>query len=58
MSALHTGPAQDLLEVTLNDGSEALLPLVEDIIPEIDLDAATVIATPPPGLLELDGGDQ
>lgn len=58
VSALHTGPAQDLLEVTLNDGSEALLPLVEDIIPEIDLDAATVIATPPPGLLELDRGDQ
>lgn len=58
VSALRTGPAQDLLEVTLNDGSEALLPLVEDIIPEIDLDAAKVIATPPPGLLELDSGDQ
>lgn len=54
VSALHTGPAQDLLEVELSDGSETLLPLVEEIVPEIDLDAGVVTATPPPGLLDLD----
>lgn len=51
--ALQQGEAQDLLEVELNDGVTALIPFVEEIVPEVDLDAKTVIITPPPGLLEL-----
>ena len=50
---LITGSAQDLLEITLADGNEVLLPFVEEIVPEIDEVNGVVIITPPPGLLEL-----
>ena len=50
---LITGTAQDLLEITLADGREVLLPFVEEIVPEIDEASGVVVITPPPGLLEL-----
>jgi 16S rRNA processing protein RimM len=37
-AVLHL-PAQDLLSVKRPDGSEALVPFVHEIVPEIDLDA-------------------
>lgn len=47
------GPTQSLLEVSLETGKEALIPFVEEIVPEVDLDAGTCTITPPEGLLEL-----
>lgn len=50
---LVIGPAQDLLEIELADGSKALIPFVEEIVPEIDKELGAIVITPPPGLLEL-----
>ncbi|WP_049568019.1 ribosome maturation factor RimM [Streptomyces sp. SBT349] len=47
-------PGQDLLVVARPEGDEALIPFVEEIVPEIDLAAGRVVVNPPPGLL--DGG--
>lgn len=55
VAALHTRPAQDLLAVALTNGQEALIPFVEEIVPEVDLEAGRVVIDPPPGLLELSG---
>lgn len=45
-------PAQFLLEVRKDaDDSTALVPFVEQIVPEVDLDAGFVRLTPPDGLL-------
>lgn len=46
-------PSQSLLEITLASGKEALVPFVEDIVPDVDLEAGTCTITPPEGLLEL-----
>lgn len=53
VSGLITGQAQDLLEIRLSDGREVLLPFVEEIVPEIDVERGAIVITPPPGLLEL-----
>ena len=53
VSGLITGKAQDLLEIRLSDGREVLLPFVEEIVPEIDVERGAIVITPPPGLLEL-----
>ena len=53
VSELITGAAQDLLVITREDGTEVLIPFVEAIVPEVDLEAGRVLLTPPPGLLEL-----
>ena len=53
VSGLQTGAAQDLLVVELTGGGEALVPFVEAIVPELDLEAGRVVLDPPPGLLEL-----
>jgi 16S rRNA processing protein RimM len=45
-------PAQDLLIVARPDGTEALIPFVTEIVPEIDLEAQRVVIDPPPGLLD------
>lgn len=42
-----------ILEATLTDGKEVLIPFVEEIVPEVDLGAGTATITPPEGLLEL-----
>ena len=43
----------DLLEVTTADGRKLLIPFVEAIVPEVQLQAGWLRLTPPPGLLEL-----
>ncbi|MCG7275072.1 ribosome maturation factor RimM [Corynebacterium singulare] len=47
------GPTQSLLEVALESGKEALVPFVEEIVPEVDLEEGTCTITPPEGLLDL-----
>lgn len=42
-----------ILEVELDGGKEAMIPFVEEIVPEVDLEAGTATITPPEGLLEL-----
>jgi len=44
-------PAQDLLVVKVK-GREVMVPFVQAIVPEVDLDAGTVTITPPAGLFE------
>ncbi|MBS2962820.1 ribosome maturation factor RimM [Actinocrinis puniceicyclus] len=46
-------PTQDVFAVTRPDGREVLIPFVEEIVPEVDLDEGTVLVDPPAGLLEL-----
>lgn len=54
VKALIQGRAQDLLEITPERGGPAvLIPFVEEIVPEVDLDRGLVLVAPPPGLLEL-----
>ena len=54
VKALIQGVAQDLLEITPDGGGRTvLIPFVEEIVPEVDLDAGVVLVSPPPGLLEL-----
>lgn len=51
---LHTRPVQDLLEIELPSGQRALVPFVEQIVPEVDLEVGQVVLDPPPGLLDGD----
>ncbi|NLA64968.1 MAG: 16S rRNA processing protein RimM, partial [Leucobacter sp.] len=44
-------PAQDLLAVTTSAGT-VLVPFVEAIVPDVDLEAGVVTVTPPAGLFE------
>lgn len=53
VTALLTGPVQDLLEVTAADGREILIPFVEEIVTEVDLDANRIQINPPAGLLDI-----
>ncbi|NYE94610.1 16S rRNA processing protein RimM [Psychromicrobium silvestre] len=53
VSALNIMPAQDLLEITALDGSEVLIPFVEQIVPEVNVEAGFIRITPPDGLFEL-----
>ena len=55
VTGLEVGPAQDLLVVRLDTGTEASLPFVEAIVPEVDVEAGRVVVDPPDGLLELNG---
>ena len=50
---LETGAVQDLLVVELATGGQALVPFVEAIVPEVDVEGGRVVLDPPPGLLEL-----
>jgi 16S rRNA processing protein RimM len=53
VSALRTMTVQDLLIIERTDGEEILVPFVEEIVPEVDVEAGFVILNPPEGLLEL-----
>jgi 16S rRNA processing protein RimM len=53
VTALETRAVQDLLVVRLTGGGEALVPFVEAIVPEVDVDGGRVVVDAPPGLLEL-----
>ena len=44
-------PAQDLL-VVKTKGREVMVPFVQAIVPEVDIEAGTITVTPPPGLFE------
>ncbi|MBT1177134.1 ribosome maturation factor RimM [Bifidobacterium callimiconis] len=46
------GPAQDLLQITEPSGAESLVPFVEEIVPEVDLEEGYLVLTPPSGLLQ------
>jgi len=50
---LNTMPAQDQLVVEASNGEEVLVPFVEQIVPEVDIEAGFVRLTPPQGLFEL-----
>ncbi len=56
VTGLRTLPAQDLLEIELSDGKEGLVPFVEQIVLEVDVEHGRVVLDPPPGLLELGSG--
>jgi 16S rRNA processing protein RimM len=43
-------PAQDVLIVRTPDGTRVMLPFVEELVPEVDLDEGVVRADPPGGL--------
>ena len=43
----------DLLEITTTDGRKLLVPFVEAIVPEVQLEDGWLLLTPPPGLLDL-----
>ena len=53
VSALRTMAVQDLLIIERPDGEEILVPFVEEIVPEVDVEGGFVVLTPPEGLLEL-----
>ena len=53
VTGLRTGAVQDQLVLRLTTGSEALVPFVEAIVPEVDIAAGRVVIDAPPGLLEL-----
>lgn len=48
---LH-GPGGEVLVVSRPDGTEALIPFVTAIVPEVDLPGGRLIVTPPEGLLD------
>jgi 16S rRNA processing protein RimM len=52
VSALQIMPAQDLLVVDTPSG-EVLVPFVEEIVPEVDVEGGFIVVVPPQGLFEL-----
>ena len=53
VTRLELGATQDLLVVRLDAGTDAYLPFVEAIVPEVDVEGGRVVVDPPGGLLEL-----
>lgn len=47
-------PAQDLLSIRGSDGAEWLLPLVRELVIDVDIAARLIIAQPPAGLIDVD----
>ncbi|MFH8469732.1 ribosome maturation factor RimM [Streptomyces sp. NPDC017991] len=45
-------PSQDLFVVERPDGTEVLIPFVEEIVVEIDLEKQRAVIDPPPGLID------
>ena len=58
VTALNTMPVQDLLMVTTPEGKEILVPFVEQIVPEVNLEEGFILLTPPDGLFELNAEDE
>lgn len=50
LKELITGAAQDLLVVTAVSGEEVMVPFVEEIVPEVDVEHQRIVLNPPPGL--------
>lgn len=58
VTALIPGAAQDLLELKVGgERRRILIPFVEEIVPEVDLETGRVLLTPPAGLLDLGAED-
>ena len=53
ISGLNTMPVQDLLVVETPDGKEILIPFVEQIVPEVNVEEGYILVTPPEGLFEV-----
>ena len=51
IAAIDVGPGQDRL-VIHHDGVERLVPLVDELVPKIDLEAGVVVVDPPEGTPE------
>ncbi|MFH8939047.1 ribosome maturation factor RimM [Streptomyces griseosporeus] len=45
-------PTQDLFIVERPDGTEVMIPFVEEIVTEIDLEGQKAVIDPPPGLID------
>ncbi|MFJ3926991.1 ribosome maturation factor RimM [Streptomyces sp. NPDC090022] len=45
-------PSQDLFIVERPDGTEVMIPFVEEIVTEIDLEEQRAVIDPPPGLID------
>lgn len=45
-------PSQDLFIVERPDGTELMIPFVESIVTEIDLEEQRAVIDPPPGLID------
>ena len=50
---LHDRPVQDLLEVRLVGGRTGFVPFVEQLVPDVDVEAGRIVVDAPPGLLDL-----
>lgn len=50
LKELLTGAAQDLLVVTSGSGEEVMVPFVEELVPEVDVENRRIVLTPPAGL--------
>jgi 16S rRNA processing protein RimM len=53
VQAVHNWGAQELLAVALPDGQEALVPMVEGIVTEVDVEGRRIVCDPPEGLLDI-----
>lgn len=53
VTGLRTMPVQDLLLVEDLDGEEVLVPFVDEIVPEVNIEDGYVLLTPPAGLFTL-----
>ena len=47
-------PGSDLLAIARDDGREALVPFVAEMVPVVDVSAGRLVVDPPDGLLDLD----
>lgn len=52
VAAIVPGAAQDLLDVVTGEGAHVLVPMVYELMPEVDLDAGRVVLDPPGGLFD------
>ena len=50
-------PSQDLLEIRRPAGNAVLVPLVEELVPELNLEKQYVVVADRPGLLDPDGAE-
>ncbi len=51
VAEIARGPGGELLVVKREDGTEALVPFVREIVPEVDVRGGRVVLDPPEGLL-------
>lgn len=52
VSGVLDRPGQSLLEITEPLGAVSLIPFVEQIVPEVDIEAGVIVLDPPNGLLQ------